>query len=107
MHGDGQVGDVDADPPAPQLLRRGDGCAASAERIQHDVARIAAGQQDIRSSKASGFCVGYPRCSCQLVILDILVNIIIHNIHCIVDKPSIFEDIIQDIVYTRYVRPFL
>jgi len=53
--GDGQVGDVNADPAAAQLLRRGDGGAAAAEGVQHHVALLA---RTMRSSRATGFCVG-------------------------------------------------
>lgn len=43
---DGEVGDVNADPLAPQLLCGVDGGAAPAERIKHYVAGIAAGLND-------------------------------------------------------------
>ena len=38
--------DVDADPPPPQLLRRRDRRPAAAERVEHRVARVAAGEDD-------------------------------------------------------------
>ena len=44
--GDGEVGDVDADPAPAQLLRGRDGGAAAAERVEHDVAGVAAGRED-------------------------------------------------------------
>jgi hypothetical protein len=40
------VGDVDADPAALQLLGGGDGRAAAAERVEDDVAGVAAGGDD-------------------------------------------------------------
>ena len=55
--GDGQVGDVDADPAAAELLRGGDRRAAAAEGIEHDVAFVALALM-MRSRRASGFWVG-------------------------------------------------
>ena len=46
LQGDRQVRDVDADPAAAELLRRGDGRAAATERIEHHVAGVAAGLDD-------------------------------------------------------------
>ncbi len=46
VHRDRQVGDVDPDPAAAQLLGGGDGGAAAAERIEHHIAGVAAGLHD-------------------------------------------------------------
>ena len=43
---DRQMGHVDADPAALQLVRGGDGRAAAAERVEHKVAGVAAGLDD-------------------------------------------------------------
>ena len=43
---DREMGDVDPDPPPPQLLRGMDRGAAAAERIEHDVARVRRGRDD-------------------------------------------------------------
>ena len=43
---DGEVGDVDADPLPPELLRRVDGGAAAAERVEHHVAGVGGGGDD-------------------------------------------------------------
>ena len=44
--GNGEVRDVDAYPFAPELLGRVDRRTATAERIDHHVARVAAGPND-------------------------------------------------------------
>ena len=54
---DRQMGHVDADPAAFQLVRGGDGRAAAAERVEHKVAGVAAGLDDALQ-EASGFWVG-------------------------------------------------
>src|SRR5690606_9418279 len=46
LQGDRQVGDVDAYPVAAELLRGGDGRAAAAEGVEHDVTWVAAGRDD-------------------------------------------------------------
>ena len=43
---DGQVGDVDPDPLAAQLLGGGNGSPAAAERVKDHVAGVAAGGDD-------------------------------------------------------------
>jgi hypothetical protein len=43
---DGEVGDVDPDPPPPELLRRMHRVAAAAEGVEHEVAGIAGGGDD-------------------------------------------------------------
>ena len=43
---DGEVGDVDADPMPPEFLRRMDGGAAAAERVEHHVAGVGGGVDD-------------------------------------------------------------
>src|ERR1700686_1618278 len=43
---DGEIGDIDADPFAPEFLRRVNGGAASAKWIEHDIPRIAARADD-------------------------------------------------------------
>jgi hypothetical protein len=43
---DGQMGDVDADPLAAQLLGGVDGGAAAAERVEHHVAGVGRGGED-------------------------------------------------------------
>jgi len=39
-HGDGDVGDVDADPAATELLRGDNGGATAAEGIEHQIAGV-------------------------------------------------------------------
>ena len=53
----GRRGNVDADPLTFKILRRNKRRAAAAERVEHDVVLVAAALM-IRSSSASGFCVG-------------------------------------------------
>ena len=54
---DREMRDVDPDPVAPELLRRVNGGAAAAERVEHDVAFVAEAAM-MRSSSARGFWVG-------------------------------------------------
>ena len=55
---DREVGDVDADPATPKALGRRDRGSAPAEGVQDHVARVAGLARRMRSSSASGFCVG-------------------------------------------------
>jgi hypothetical protein len=54
---DGDVCDVDPDPPPAELLRRGDCRAAAAEGVKDGVASLLLALM-IRSNSACGFCVG-------------------------------------------------
>ena len=54
---DAELAEVGGDPFAPELFGDGGGGAGAAEEVGHQIAFIAAGLI-MRSSKASGFCVG-------------------------------------------------
>ena len=54
---DGEVSDINANPLPAELLRRVNGGAATAKRIQHESPLLLLAAI-MRSSKATGFCVG-------------------------------------------------
>ena len=56
--GDGQVGDVDANPAAAEFFGGSDGGAAAAEGIEDDIAGIAAGLDDAFEQSREVFELG-------------------------------------------------
>ncbi len=50
------MGYVYADPPALESLSHGDRCAASAERVEYDVALVAAGPDDAFEQRLGFLC---------------------------------------------------